>query len=78
MQLRIFCDFKSEDLFGEELARKIIFFNSYLVLSVNLPSQWRMQKVFEEVSKISLRSCDVTNQLYGECRGHDHSRMVQS
>jgi len=27
--------------------------------------------------KVSLQSCGVTNQLYGKCRRHDHSREVR-
>ena len=38
--------------------------------------QWRTQKVSEGKAKVLSRSCDVTNQL-GECRRHDHYRVVR-
>jgi len=36
-------------------------------------NQWRTQKI-SEGGQVSSQSCDVTNQLSGECRRHDHSR----
>ena len=38
--------------------------------------QWCTQKV-SEGAKVWLQSCDVTNQLYGECQRHDHSMVVR-
>ena len=32
---------------------------------------------FRGESKVSTQLCDVTNQLYGECRRHDHSKVVR-
>ena len=32
---------------------------------------------YREGAKVSSQSCDVTNQLYGECPRHDHSRVVR-
>ena len=41
-----------------------------------VPKQWRTQKV-SEGAKVLSQSCDVTNQLYGECRRHNHSGVVR-
>ena len=32
---------------------------------------------FRRGAKVSSQLCDVTNQLYGECRRHEHSRVVR-
>ena len=49
--------------------------NSTDVVLTMTYEQWRTQKV-SEGGKVLLQSCDFTNQLYGECRRHNHSRVV--
>ena len=36
-----------------------------------------VRRKFPREAKVSSQSCDITNQFYGECRRHDHSRVVR-